>query len=724
MAVQITPIDGVAQPTPIASNDPWKVNGAAYDWVLAGLHFNEAVTESNPYERAFQRVTKDAIDQSSQPGDQSLDGWWIRSQTDWSGGAGYRFMEPISQDPIPRTFWWSYGVNVWNEGQLYLHRVPQEFVSIPLPTDGEASMVVGADTSGTEFLFVSVGPDIYRYPMDQVRSGSVLSTPGTPYCTIPYDVVSLMTAEGYVYAVTAANGIWRVGSTPLQFYKSDTRGYVQAWWVKDRMIVAAGETLYEVAGATALVDLDSPGPFVNEIVTVAEDSWEWVSITDGPRGILAAGRGRQSSSISLISLEADGGLPVLSAPFVVAEFPVNEKVREISTYLSRFAMISTNAGVRLAVIDSDGTLTYGPLLRAPYLNGKFSNFDRYSWASVDDAGEGRSGLIRFSYADVSSESRVPWAMDVRVPSGGGTVVSQEIFSQDELAMLAVSEQQDGSRTARVWVTNENSYTEEYGRLQSGSIRMGSTVKKSWSRLNLVGNPQMVGQIEVEIVTGEYVANVGSMANPNYDTDFMFADERLTSGNASVRLTLRRSGEVVVESPDPVDPGTLGPTVEPAPLGEQSWSAILPYTWQEISGLWLRWDDLGGGEGDHVPTPVDPGDGPISVEPVPPTATPIVESWTLRAVPSIERTELVRIPLAVFDDEADSRGQQMGGQGTALARYEALVQRAGQGRPLSLVNLNTGDESTIVVDELSFRRTGKASKGSGFGGVIDIVARVL
>lgn len=720
MAVQITPIDGVAQPTPIPSDDPWVVKGAAYDWVLAGLHFNEAVNDANPYERAFQRVTKDAIDQSSQPGDQSLDGWWIRSQTDWSGGAGYRFMEPISQDPIPRTFWWSYGVNVWNEGQLYLHRVPQEFVSFTLPEGAAPSMVVGADTSGTEYLFVAVGDEIFRYPMTQVRSGAVLTSPGTPYCVMPHDVVSLMTAEGYVYAVTANNGIWRVASTPVQFFKSDVNGYVQAWWVKDRMILAAGESLYEVAGATALVNLDAEDP----LVTVSEDSWEWVSVTDGPRGILVAGRGRQSSSISLISLEADGGLPVLAAPFVVAEFPINEKVREISTYLSRFMMVSTNAGVRLAIIDSDGTVTYGPLLRAPYLNGKFSNFDRYSWSAVNDAGEGRSGLIRFSYADVSTESRVPWAMDVRVPAGGGTVVSQEVFSQDEIAMLAVSEGVESS-TARVWVTNANSYTEEYGRLQSGSIRMGSTVKKSWSRLNLVGNPQMVGIIEVEIVTGEYIANVGSMSNPKYDADFMFADERLTSGNASVRLTLRRAGEIVIAPPEEEEPPPETPPDPEDPLlDEQRWSATLPYTWQEVSELWLRWDDLGGGEGSHIPTPVDPGDGPISVEPVPPAATPIVESWTLRAVPSIERTELIRIPLSAFDDEADSRGVQIGGSGTAIQRYEALASRAGQGRAITLKDLNTHRDYTVVVDELSFRRTGKASRGSGFGGVIDVVARVI
>ena len=94
------------------------------------------------------------------------------------------------------------------------------------------------------------------------------------------------------------------------------------------------------------------------------------------------------------------------------------------------------------------------------------------------------------------------------------------------------------------------------------------------------------------------------------------------------------------------------------------------------------------------------------------------------MPSIERTELVRIPLAVFDDEAASRGMQIGGMGTVLERYEALADRAGQGRALALKNLNTNREYTVVVDDLSFRRTGKGSRGSGFGGVIDVVARVI
>lgn len=727
MAVQITAIDGVAHPDPIASDDPWYVDGAAYDWSLAGLHFNEAVNAENPYERAFQRVTKDAIDQSSQPGDQSLDGWWIRSQTDWSGGAGYRFMEPVSQDPIPRTFWWSYGINVWNEGQLYLHRKPDEYVAISLNEGETTSMVVAADTSGTDYVYIAAGTRVYRYlKSDVATSSTVRSDPGDPYCTLTNNIVKMMVAEGYVYAVTENNGIWRIQSTPVQIYKSTTKGYVNGWWVKDRMILTAGQSLYEVIGATALVDLDTLDP----LVTVPETSWSWVSATDGPRGILVAGRGAVSSSISLISLDSDGGLPTLAAPFTVAEFPTNEKVREISAYLSRFLMISTNAGVRLAIIDADGTITYGPLLRTPYLTGGFSNFDRYAWSSVADAGEGRSGLVRFSLADVTSETRVPWAMDVRVPVGAGTIVGQEVFGQDNIAMLTYYDPGNGALAARLWVTRAESATEDYGRIQSGAIRMGSTVKKSWARLNLVGNPQMVGVINAELVTGEYVADVGTMSNPDYEVEFSFPDERMTSGNASVRLTLAKpeslpwDGVVDGQTGVIIPSGGIGITTVDPVLPEQTWQGIINYTWQEVAEFWLRWDDLGGGEADHTPTPVDPGDGPIEVDPVPPQATPIVESWTLRAVPTIERTELVRIPLAVFDDEQDTRGMGIGGRGTAWARYQELVDRARQGRAITLVNHNTGTSEQVIVDELSFRQVGKATKGSDFGGVIDIVARVL
>ena len=720
MAVSIAPISGIAQPTPIPSDDPWHAEGAAYDWKIAGLHFCSAVSGENPFERAFSRVTKEAIDQSDQPGDQSLDGWWIRSQTDWSGGAGYEFMEPISADPIPRTFNWSYGVNPWDPGKLYLHRQPSLAVTMPLTTGVTPVMTVHYDSAGTQYLYVAVGVNVYRFLVVNLKTtGYTVTTLGSPYCTLPSNVTGLVVAQGTLLATTASDGVYRVQATPFRLFKSTAGKKISAWYAKDRLILAADNSLYEQTIPGALVDLDGLTP----LVTQPETAWRWVSVTSGPRGIMVAGRGSTSSSISLISLEADGGLPTLAAPFVTAEFPSNERVLEICAYLSRFLLISTTAGARMAIIDADGTLTYGPLLRTTFLNGKFSTFDRFAWSSVADAGEGRSGLVRFDLSEVSQETRVAWATDLRVTATGGTVVGQEILGQDYAAILTVDDV-DGGQVARLFTSTPNSPTEDYGIIQSGAIRLGSTVPKNWARLNLSASPGMIGAIEAKVITNEVIATVGTMSNPTYEIEWKMADEALSSQIAAVQLKLFKGAlgtGTVVPEPEPTPTPTPGP--EPGP-GEQSWGDILSYTWGGIGDYWVRWDDLGGGAVTVTPGPVAPSPTPNSVVPIPPNATPILESWAIRAVPAIERTELVRIPLLAFDDESDSRGYRLGGAGSAAARYQALRDRVGQGRAVTMTNLNTESSDLIVVDELSFRQTGKESRGSTFGGVIDIVARIL
>ena len=53
---------------------------------VAGIDFLFASSEEYPYQRQLTRVTKEQLDVSTEPGDNSLEGWWTMSQTDWSGG--------------------------------------------------------------------------------------------------------------------------------------------------------------------------------------------------------------------------------------------------------------------------------------------------------------------------------------------------------------------------------------------------------------------------------------------------------------------------------------------------------------------------------------------------------------------------------------------------------------------------------------------------------------
>lgn len=727
------------QPINPQDYDEFSTRAASYDWQIAGMKFASAVDADNPMERAFARVTKEAIDQSPQPGDQSLDGWWVRSQTDWSGGAGYRFMEPMSEDPIPKTFNWSYGVDVWSEGKLTLLRRPRKAFA---PPNG-SPIVVGTKPSMVSYsgyIYFSVGTGVYRFSESDLVDDSFSSAEmPTAYATFSSDVTKLLVAGGYLLAFTLSHGVYRIASGSTTQLFTSTQGPILGWFVKDRLILTSGASLYDQPIPTSTVALNAETPLVTNI----DPSWQWVSITDSPGAILAAGRGSSSSTISAISLEADGGLPTLAAPTVVAEMPRGEQIRTTQSYLGSYLLISTTQGIRLGIIDSGDRIVYGPLIGAPITNSEFSAYDKFAYASVTDAGEGRAGLIRLDLSKVTQENKVPWANDVRVDENH-TVFAVTVISWATAVILTMDR---SNNRVHLFVVTPTGLSEDYGALQSGAIRMGSTVEKNWARVGLTATPPMRGKIQANLITPNAVVQVGSLTNPEYQADFRVADTDLHSSIAAIQLILSKGGVVPPESvtaptlPDPDPIVTPVPGIpEPDPglppgSGEYSWNTLRAFTWLEVQDSFSQWLDVAntggttesGGTFEILPVEtVETFDNlnPGTVLPSDSDTTPVLEAWVLKAIPAIERTELMRIPLSCFDWELDSRGQKVGGQGTALSRYEELTTRAGKGTVVDLRNLNTKREFKVVVDDLSFRQTAPGSRGSGFGGVVDLVVRVL
>jgi len=72
----------------------FELTDVAYDIVIDDLPFIANVSNQNPYRRETAQYRKDQFDNSVEPGEQSLTGWWLRSQTSWHNGAGISFYEP------------------------------------------------------------------------------------------------------------------------------------------------------------------------------------------------------------------------------------------------------------------------------------------------------------------------------------------------------------------------------------------------------------------------------------------------------------------------------------------------------------------------------------------------------------------------------------------------------------------------------------------------------
>ena len=79
-----------------------------------------APTDTVPYQRETSPYRKDQFDNGKEPGEQSLTGWWIRSQSSFHVGSGIKFYDPSSGETTPYRFNDSRGVDVWTKGQVTL----------------------------------------------------------------------------------------------------------------------------------------------------------------------------------------------------------------------------------------------------------------------------------------------------------------------------------------------------------------------------------------------------------------------------------------------------------------------------------------------------------------------------------------------------------------------------------------------------------------------------
>ena len=103
-----------------AGSTNYSATGEAYDIAIAGLPFFLLNSDDAPYRRVTAQYRKQQIDQSREPGEQTLTGWWLRSQSSFHYGQGIKFFEPIQDESLRFQYTESKGVDVWTKGQATL----------------------------------------------------------------------------------------------------------------------------------------------------------------------------------------------------------------------------------------------------------------------------------------------------------------------------------------------------------------------------------------------------------------------------------------------------------------------------------------------------------------------------------------------------------------------------------------------------------------------------
>jgi len=234
------PVDPVGAPS--TSGSTYVNTSNQYDVAIAGLPFFLGPSKEYPYKRETAQYRKQQIDQQKEPGEQTLTGWWLRSQSSFHYGAGIRYEEPVEGATVGYRFNKSAGVDVFNIGKVTLLPDVTKLTTVPSNTP---RMVGGTDANGVDVVIWSDGSTLYR--TTAAGTTTTLTWGGT-------GTILAVAQDGLNYYAANATGIYR---GPLTGASSGTSIFthptsvgtvtnVTLGWVKQRLIAGVNNYLFEV----------------------------------------------------------------------------------------------------------------------------------------------------------------------------------------------------------------------------------------------------------------------------------------------------------------------------------------------------------------------------------------------------------------------------------------------------------------------------------------------
>ena len=486
----------------------------SYDIAIAGLPFFITPLDDSPYRRVTAQYRKQQIDQTREPGEQTLTGWWLRSQSSFHNGQGIKFFEPAQDESLRFQYTNSKGLDVWTKGQATLlkscatthlttgairtNKRPWQFMRSITWSSTQGILLadeydvdkIAADGTVTHFVDYNSGTDYPVYSMcdDGVYAywvTNVLNT-GTPRLRV---YKKLLTADSSVAAtlMISDNGI-TITNAVMEY-------------TKERIIMCVNDKIYEFAtNATALP---------TAVYSHKDPDIVYTSITSSGAAIyVSAYSGIQSSILKFTLDTTTGAMPTLASAITAAELPVGETTFKISYYLGYMA-IGTSLGVRIAqVSDQDGSIAYGPLLfetTQPVYDFAFR--DKYIWAATGV--DGQVGVTRINLGTEISPLIFAYAWDLYDPAdtlSHYTTACAFIGDTNRLAFCNAGNGTDG----KIYIESANTLIAS-GFMRTGYIRYNTLENKIFKliqpRIDTIN-----GAFDMDSITADgTVYNIGTFS---------------------------------------------------------------------------------------------------------------------------------------------------------------------------------------------------------------------
>lgn len=460
--------------------------GRAIDYAVAGIPFLSMASPEHPYIIQTADMRKEQQDTEPEPGEQSLSGWWIRSQDSWHGGGGQNFQENRGQLAASIRFFESSGVDVWTENEAKLLRNLLQATA----TNSEATS-----------LFATTDGNLYLGLNGTVRSTTVGSASATTSIgTITGTATDIAVGKEAWYAVSSNGSVYTkplVGGSMKSFplTNADSTFYTdnRLCWAKHRLFATRGRKVYVVD--TSLADA-TPSAAVYSYPTT---DWSFTDISEGPAAVYCSGWSETESSILMFTVEDDGGIPTLTAGRTTAIMPRGEKIQRISVIAGTWIGIATSRGFRVGAIDVNGDIQYGPLMLEPdnCVEAKaIAAWDRFfyvSWQTSDSV----ACVYRVDVSQQPEEDGVfAWARDVEHTSSG-YFNDLAVVGDGRVVAAFFAGAYPSQSAAKYWYQHATQLVAE-GTITFGKIRFRTTEPKVFKFVTLDIDP-LAGSIALDAV---------------------------------------------------------------------------------------------------------------------------------------------------------------------------------------------------------------------------------
>jgi len=645
----------------------WSNNAEDYDVAVGGLPFFLAPTDQQPYQRETAPYRKDQFDNGTEPGEQSLTGWWIRSQSSFHVGSGIKFYDPSAGETTKYRFTDSQGVDVFTKGEVKLLKDVDS-------THATNGAIVGTDHQHTNqhvrsIQWSSINGVLLHDEFDVEK----ISTAGTVTKFIDY--TSGTDRKVFAICDDGVNAYWITnktvgGNQRLTMFKKPLTGdsttgssnpsatgdvtqmfqsgdteilYAAMEFIKDRIILCVNNKVFELATtATALPSAVYTNPNTN---------YHYTSVAASGPAIYTAGHSGIYSTIQKYTLTTAGAVPTLTQAVVAAEFPPGEIVEKLYYYLG-YMMIGTSKGMRVSAInDQDGSLSYGPLiLETSQPVYDFAARDRFIWCA-SGIGTLDAGLIRIDLSqNIENEPlRFAYANDLQVTQTATHYTTAVTFigTTNRLAFCTAYE----TTTGAIYLESAT-VLRPTGYVTTGAIRYGTLEPKNFKLIRARGD----------------------FTNGAMD---IFALD--SSNNVYTIITYNAA----VGTPEAATTNPEGP------------QEYLSYKFT------------------------------LSRSATTTSQGPVFKGYQAKALPATARQRVIQFPVWCFDVETDRYNVKTGYEGRAWERIQLLEDIEKLGDIVNVQDFTTGERVQALIEKVNFsRKTPPSGQFDGFGGLLLITVRTV